>query len=106
MAPHFARAEGLLSGILSVMSTLALEIDQTLQQLDSATASRLERLVREALALVKSSAPAEAGHPPAPAPAPAASGGKKVNGFEVIPSGGRVVTSELVQRLMEESEAA
>ena len=104
MAPHFARAEGLLSGILSVMSTLALEIDQTLQQLDSATASRLERLVREALALVKSSAPAEAGHPPAPAPA--ASGGKKVNGFEVIPSGGRVVTSELVPRLMEESEAA
>jgi len=102
MAPHFARAEGLLSSILSVMSTLALEIDQTLQQLDSATASRLERLVREALALVKSSAPAEAGHPPAPA----ASSGEKVNGFEVIPSGGRVVTSELVQRLMEESEAA
>jgi hypothetical protein len=102
MAPHFARAEGLLSSILSVMSTLALEIDQTLQQLDSATASRLERLVREALALVKSSAPAEAGHPPAPA----TSTGKKVNGFEVIPSGGRVVTSELVQRLMEESEAA
>jgi hypothetical protein len=54
------------------------------------------------LALVKSSAPAEAGHPPAPA----TSTGKKVNGFEVIPSGGRVVTSELVQRLMEESEAA
>jgi hypothetical protein len=54
------------------------------------------------LALVKSSAPAEAGHPPAPA----ASSGEKVNGFEVIPSGGRVVTSELVQRLMEESEAA
>jgi hypothetical protein len=102
MAPHFARAEGLLSSILSVMSTLALEIDQTLQQLDSATASRLERLVREALALVKSSAPAEAGHPPAPA----TSTGKKVNGLEVIPSGGRVVTSELVQRLMEESEAA
>lgn len=102
MAPQFARAEGLLSGILSVMSTLALEIDQTLQQLDSATASRLERLVRAALALVKSSAPAEAGHPPAPA----TSTGKKVNGFEVIPSGGRVVTSELVQRLMEESEAA
>jgi hypothetical protein len=91
-----------LSSILPFMSTLALEIDQTLQQLDSATASRLERLVREALALVKSSAPAEAGPPPAQA----ASSGKKVNGFEVIPSGGRVVTSELVQRLMEESEAA
>lgn len=37
-----------------VMSALALEIDQTLQQIDSATATRLERLVREALALVKS----------------------------------------------------
>ena len=36
------------------MSALAFEIDQTLQQIDSATASRLERLVREALALVKS----------------------------------------------------
>lgn len=84
------------------MSTLALEIDQTLQQLDSATAFRLERLVREALALVKSSAPAEAGQPPAQV----APSGKKVNGFEVIHSGGRVVTSELVQRLMEESEAA
>lgn len=35
------------------MSALALEIDQTLQQLDAATASQLERLVRDALALVK-----------------------------------------------------
>ena len=35
------------------MSALALEIDQTLKQLDAATASRLERLVRDALALVK-----------------------------------------------------
>lgn len=35
------------------MSTLALEIDQTLQQLDAATASQLERLVRDAIALVK-----------------------------------------------------
>ena len=35
------------------MSSLALEIDQTLQQLDAATASRLERLVRDALDLVK-----------------------------------------------------
>jgi hypothetical protein len=35
------------------MSALALEIDQTLQQLDSATASQLERLVRDALALVR-----------------------------------------------------
>jgi len=38
------------------MSALALEIDQTMQQLDAATASRLERLVRDALALVKPSA--------------------------------------------------
>ena len=35
------------------MSALALEIDQTMQELDTATASRLERLVRDALALVK-----------------------------------------------------
>jgi len=35
------------------MSALALEIDQTLQQLDAATASQFERLVRDALALVK-----------------------------------------------------
>ncbi len=35
------------------MSALALEIDQTLQQLDATTASQLERLVRDALALVK-----------------------------------------------------
>lgn len=35
------------------MSTLALEIDQTLQQLDAATASHFERLVRDAMELVK-----------------------------------------------------
>jgi hypothetical protein len=35
------------------MSALALEIDQTLQQLDAATALQLERLVRDALFLVK-----------------------------------------------------
>jgi hypothetical protein len=28
------------------------------------------------------------------------------NGFEVIPAGGRVVTSELVQRILEETEDA
>ena len=39
--------------IIPAMSTLALEIDQTLQQLDGATASQLERLVRDAIALVK-----------------------------------------------------
>jgi len=36
------------------MSALALEIDQTLQQLDAATASQLEKLLRDAMALVKS----------------------------------------------------
>lgn len=35
------------------MSALALEIDQALQQLDAATASQFERLVRDALAIVK-----------------------------------------------------
>ena len=46
------------------MSTLALEVDQTLQQLDAETASRLERLVRDALASVKPAEPA--GVPPEP----------------------------------------
>ena len=36
------------------MSSLALEIEQTMQQLDAVTDSRLELLVRDALALVKS----------------------------------------------------
>jgi hypothetical protein len=39
------------------MSALALAIDETLQRLDAATAARLERLVREALALVSHSTP-------------------------------------------------
>ena len=39
--------------IFNSMSSLALEIDQTLQQLDPVTASRLERLLRDALALIK-----------------------------------------------------
>ena len=42
------------------MSTLALEVDQTLQQLDAETAARLERLVRDALASVKPAEPAGA----------------------------------------------
>jgi hypothetical protein len=29
-----------------------------------------------------------------------------VNGFEVLPAGGRVVTSELVRKMMDESEGA
>jgi len=93
------------------MSALALAIDQTLKQIDSATASRLERLVRDVMALVKSR------------PASAVSAGDSTipfslvtdarphledafNGFQVIPAKGRVITSEMVQRMMEESEAA
>lgn len=37
------------------MTSLALEVDRTLQDLDAETAARLERLVRDALALVKPS---------------------------------------------------
>lgn len=44
----------------SGMSTLALEIDKALEQLDAATAYRLERLVRDALALVAPGGPANA----------------------------------------------
>lgn len=40
------------------------------------------------------------------APRPAAKRGKLVNGFEVLPAGGRVVTPELVQRILEETEDA
>jgi hypothetical protein len=80
------------------MSTLALRIDQALQKLDAAKASELEGLVSRALDLV-------CGVP---------SSGQVFNkatqtgsnGFEVVPANGRVVTSELVHQLMEESEAA
>lgn len=40
------------------MSALALEIDAALNSLDPATAAKLERLVRDALALVKPGAEA------------------------------------------------
>ncbi|MBK8091846.1 MAG: hypothetical protein IPK32_07655 [Verrucomicrobiaceae bacterium] len=89
------------------MSALALEIDQTLQQLDAATASRLERLVRDALALVKVrpvSRDASISFPLVTDALPIS--GDEVNGFRVIPAEGRVVTSEMVQHMMEESEAA
>lgn len=45
------------------MSALASAIDETLRHLDAATASRLERLVREALALVRQPAPDAATNP-------------------------------------------
>ena len=40
------------------MNALAYEIDQTLRSVDKATATRLERLVRDALELVNPTAPA------------------------------------------------
>ena len=107
----FVGAEGDGMHHIQRMSALALEIDQTLQQLDAATASRLERLVRDALALVKSR----------PATAVPVGGseiqfplvkdsrsitGEECNGFQIIPAKGRVITSEMVQRMLEESEAA
>ena len=88
------------------MSALALEIDQTLQQLDAASASKLERMVREAMALVKSRT--NAGTPVGSSDQHAFSvvPGDASNGFQVIPAKGRVVTSEMVQHMMEDSEAA
>ena len=50
------------------MSSLALEIETALSQLDQPTARRLERLVRDALALV---------NPARPAPAPALPGSRR-----------------------------
>ncbi len=35
---------------------------------------------------------------------PAASSGKFVDGFEVLPAAGRVVTSELVQKILDEGD--
>ncbi len=40
-----------------VVTTLAVELDRTLQSLDSDTASRLETLVRDAIELVRPSVP-------------------------------------------------
>jgi len=45
------------------MTAIAQELDRKLQAVDAATAQRLERLVREALALADSASPSEeAGH--------------------------------------------
>ncbi len=71
------------------MSALALEVDQAMQQLDAVTASRLERLVRDALALVK--------------PIPAAD---SVDTDEIrfpLVRGSRLITSEEVARLQDEA---
>lgn len=54
MPPSASRCTLAIFSEFSAMSSLALEIDQTKQQLDAVTASRLERLLRDALALVKS----------------------------------------------------
>jgi len=71
------------------MSALAFEVDQAMQQLDAVTASRLERLVRDALALVK--------------PIPAAD---SVDTDEIrfpLVLGSRLITSEEVARLQDEA---
>ena len=39
--------------MLTAMSSLALDVDRALKDLDANTAARLERLVRDALALVR-----------------------------------------------------
>jgi hypothetical protein len=49
--------------MLVAMSSLALDVDRTLKDLDAHTAARLERLVRDALALVRPHA-SEAATPP------------------------------------------
>ncbi|MCF7789791.1 MAG: hypothetical protein K9N47_26955 [Prosthecobacter sp.] len=79
------------------MSTLALRIDQALQKLDAAKASELERLVSKALDLVCGVPNSVQVCNKTTQTGP--------NGFEVVPANGRVVTSALVQQLME-SEAA
>lgn len=43
------------------MSSLALDVDRTLQNLDAEAAARLERLVRDALALVQTPESSAAG---------------------------------------------
>lgn len=43
------------------MNALAYEVDQTLRSVDKATATRLERLVRDALDLVNPTSPATGG---------------------------------------------
>jgi hypothetical protein len=40
------------------------------------------------------------------APRPGSKPARVVNGFELLPAGGRVVTPELVQRLLDETEDA
>jgi hypothetical protein len=71
------------------MSALALEVDQAMQQLDAVTASRLERLVRDALALVKPIAAAD-------------SADAKEIRFPLV-RGSRLITSEEVARLQDEA---
>lgn len=70
------------------MSSLALEIDQTMRRLDAATASRLERLVRDALALVQRDMPA----------ANESSGIR----FPLV-QGGKPITDEDVARIQDEA---
>jgi hypothetical protein len=46
------------------MSSLSLEIDQTLERLDPISASRLEHLVRELIALVDKNSAVDSQNPP------------------------------------------
>ncbi|MDI1312508.1 hypothetical protein [Prosthecobacter sp.] len=73
------------------MSGLALEVDQTLQQLDAVTASRLERLVRDALALVRTNSPLCA----------VAGQGASMIRFPLV-QGGKSITNDDVARLEDE----
>jgi hypothetical protein len=70
------------------MSALALEFDQTMQQLDAATASRLERLVRDALALVQ--------------PAAGGTAGRQGIRFPLV-QGAKPISSEDIARLQDEA---
>jgi hypothetical protein len=72
------------------MSPLASEIDQALRHLDATTAARLERLVRDALALVGREKPA----------------GGNGHGADIrfpLVQGARPITSEDVARLQDEA---
>jgi hypothetical protein len=71
------------------MSALALEVDQAMQRLDAITASRLERLVRDTLALVQPISVADSTDP------------QSIR-FPLV-QGSRLITSEEVARLQDEA---
>lgn len=71
------------------MSALALEIDQVMRQMDSVTASRFERLVRDALALVQ--------------PTTSKGASRRADLRFPLAQGARVITSEDVAGLEDEA---